>query len=121
MTARSDWLNIATLIVAVLTLVAVGVLLLRPAAPSPPNSQANFTRLETELQGLREDIAELRATVEASEPSGPSVDLSSVESRLDRLETSMTTVSTAIDAMNSTARAICQMVADSPFISGGEC
>ena len=121
MTTRSDWFSVATLAVSLVTLAAVTALLLRPGVTDDSNAENRPTVVERDFQALRDDIEELRAAIEASRASGAPVDLSSVESRLDALEQSMMTVTSAVEALSATARTICQMVADSPFTPEGQC
>jgi hypothetical protein len=93
---------------------------MRPGLPAPSGGGADTGALEAEIERLREDIAALRVIAERPSPA-PSVDLSSIERRLAGLEGTMATMGQAVDAMNATARTICQMVADSPFTPATAC
>ena len=120
MVGQTRWIPVATLVVAAVTLAVVIAVALRPgpAAGSPVGQ--DLQALQSEVERLQDDIAALRLVVERSSPA-PSVDLSSIESRLTGLEGSMATMSQSVDAMNATARTICQMVADSPFTPATAC
>jgi hypothetical protein len=120
MDRRTQWIPIATLIVAGATLAVALAIALRaaPSATAPDGSGA--AGLEAQIDGLRDDIAELRSLVGQASPA-PAVDLSSIESRLAGLEGSLSAMGQTVDAMSATARTICQMVADSPFTPATAC
>ena len=107
-----------TLVFGVVTLALVMALMLRPL-PTAEDGAPAVASLRADVAGLRDDIAELRQVVEAS--SGGPADLSVVEARLDGLESQLTTISSDVATMNATARAICQLVVDSPFVPDGNC
>ncbi len=107
-----------TLAVGLVTLALVAALLLRPL-PTAEDGAPAVTSLRADVAELRDDIAQLRQMVERS--SGGPADLSAVEARLDGLENQLTTISSDVAAMNATARAICQLVVDSPFVPDGNC
>jgi hypothetical protein len=119
MAGQPRWIPLVTLIVAGATLAVAIAIAIRPE-PSASTTGQGSAALEAEIDGLRDDIAALRLVVERSSPA-PSVDLSSIENRLAGLEGSMATLSQTVDAMNATARTICQMVADSPFTPATAC
>ncbi len=119
MDGQPRWIPLVTLIVACATLAVAIAIAIRPG-PAISTTGSGSEALEVEIERLREDIAALRLIAEESPPA-PSVDLSSVELRLAGLENSMATMGQAVDAMNATARTICQMVADSPFTPATAC
>jgi hypothetical protein len=120
MDGQPRWIPLVTLVVAGATLAVAIAIAIRPGVPAPSTSGADMRALEAEIDLLRDDIAALRLLAERSSPA-PSVDLSSIENRLAGLEGSMATMGQAVDAMNATARTICQMVADSPFTPATAC
>ena len=119
MDRRGNLAASATLVVGLVTLALVMVLTFRPG-PAAEDDGSTVASLRADVAGLREDIAQLRQVVQQSTLGGPP-DLSAVEGRLDGLEDQLTTISSNLDAMNATARAICQLVVDSPFIPDGSC
>ena len=108
----------ATLVVGLLTLALVTALMFRPA-PTAEEAVPAVASLRADVAGLREDIAQLRELVEES--TNNPADLSAIEGRLDGLESQLTTISSTVDEMNATARTICQLVVDSPFVPDGSC
>lgn len=120
MDGQPRWIPLVTLIVAGATLAVVVAIAIRPGTPATSTSGPDSVALQDEIDRLRDDIAALRQVVEQSSPA-PSVDLSSIESRLAGLEGAMATMGQTVDAMNATARTICQMVADSPFTPATAC
>jgi hypothetical protein len=118
MDRRGNLAASATLVVGLVTLVLVTALTFRPG-PTAEDGDPAVASLRVDVAGLREDIAQLRQVVQESTGDPPA--LSAVESRLDGLENQLTTISSNLDAMNATARAICQLVVDSPFIPDGDC
>lgn len=119
MDRRGNLAASATLVVGLVTLVLVMALTFRPG-PTAEDGGPAVASLRADVAGLREDIAQLRQMVQQSTLGGPP-DLSAVEGRLDGLENQLATISSNLDAMNATARAICQLVVDSPFIPDGDC
>jgi hypothetical protein len=118
MDRRGNLAASATLVVGLVTLVLVTALTFRPGTTAEDSGPA-VASLRVDVAGLREDIAQLRQVVQESTGDPPA--LSAVEGRLDGLENQLTTISSNLDAMNATARAICQLVVDSPFIPDGDC
>lgn len=120
MDGQPRWIPLVTLVVAGATLAVAIAIAIRPGPSSTSTTGPNSVVLEAELERIRDDIAALRLVVEQSSPA-PSVDLSPIESRLAGLEGSLAAMGQAVDAMNATARTICQMVADSPFTPATTC
>jgi hypothetical protein len=120
MDGRFNWVPVGSLIVSIVTLGVVTALLLRPPA-SAPDSPPAVESLQAEVEAMRGDLAEMRTLVERVGTGTEPVDLSSLERRLDALEASMATIRTTVEAMNNTARTICQLVADSPFTGEATC
>ena len=119
MDRRGNLAAYATLVVGLVTLALVTGLTFRPGSTAGDSAPA-VASLRADVAGLRDDIARLRQIVEESTSGGPA-DLSVIESRLDGLESQLTTISSNLDAMNATARAICQLVVESPFVPDGNC
>ncbi len=119
MDRRANSAVAATLVVGLVTLVLVTALTFRPA-PTGQDAVPAVASLRSDVAALRDDIAQLRRIVEASTNGAPT-DLDAIERRLGGLESQLTTISANLDAMNATARAICQLVADSPFMPDGSC
>ena len=118
MDRRGNMAAFATLAVGLVTLALVTALTFR-AAPAAHDAVAQVASLQADVAALRDDIAELRQVVEDS-TTGPA-DLSAIERRLDGLDGQLRTMSANVDAMNTTASKICQLVADSPFTPGDTC
>ncbi len=108
----------AALIAGLVTLGLVVALTLRPG-PTGNDGAASVDSLQADIAALRVDIERLRQKVEESPAGG--ADLSAVEARLDGLDSKLTTISSTLDGMDATARAICQLVVDSPFVPDGNC
>jgi hypothetical protein len=119
MDRRGNLAASATLVVGVVTLVLVMALTFRPG-PTAEDGGPTVASLRADVAGLREDIAQLRQMVQDSTLGGRP-DLSAVEGRLDSLDNQLATISSNLDTMNATARAICQLVVDSPFVPDGSC
>ena len=119
MDRRVNWAATATLVVGLVTLALVTALMLRPVTTAE-DVVAAVAPLRADVAGLRVDIAQLRQKVEESTTGDPA-DLSAIEARLDGLESQLTTISSNVDEINATARTICQLVVDSPFVPDGSC
>jgi hypothetical protein len=119
MDRRGNLTDAVALVVALLTLALVTALTLRPGSAAEDGAPA-VASLQADVAALRDDIGQLREMIDQSSSGGPA-DLSAIEGRLDGLESQLTTISSKLDAMNATARAICQLVVDSPFVPDGNC
>jgi hypothetical protein len=117
---RTASLAAATLVVAVAILALVAALTFRPAPDPAEDAVPAVLSLQDDVAALRVDVEQLRQLVEESGSVAPT-DLAPIERRLDGLESQITAISANVDAINATARTICQLVADSPFTPGTVC